>query len=810
MKLLFGCFTASFILILCTNANSQNKLSGVQGQILLQDNILADITTIALIRVRDSSVISTISSQKNGSFIFESVPAGNYIIRVSHVGYQKYVSAPFTVSNTATINLPGIRLHPAVTALKGVTITNKTAYIETRPDKTILNVEKGMLAGGVSALDVLGSAPGVRVNSGGEIFLKGAQKAGIAINGRLVKLSAQDMADLLQNMSSGTISQVELINNPSAKYDAAGAGGLINIIMKKGLDDGFNGSVTPGIGQGNYFRLSSNTGLNYRSGPLNFFANANFNNYDTDHTITTNRYVGNTTRFNVNYFNRQKTYSGSYNFGADYSIDATHTLGFLVMGSFNNSFLNKNTLSAIANNQVPDSALRTLSALNKRIDNINYNLNYSGRLGHTNQTLSADADYNIYNRNSYEDLNSSLYNVHTGLTATPLYYRNEAPTHIVDVSGRVDYVNPISKTRKLEAGLKSLYAKNDNTQSFDNVIGGVHYTDPLISSEFDYKENITSGYINYIATPSAKFNYQLDLRVEHTESDANTVTEQYRIKRSYTDYFPVLMLNYHINANHRLSLNFNRRIDRPNYQELNPIIAYQDKYNFTEGNAYLRPAYQDKIELAHNYKNQFTTTLYASFTKDFYGFSYFSQNDATGTFTVGKINLKQANTFGVSFDAPVDIRSWWNVNFNVDASYQHFVDYAGLLNQTTTDAIFKLNQQLTLPGDIALNIYAQYEVPTYYAIYRYKASYYVSPGASKKLFNKRAALTLSIRDIFNTDRDRYSTDYANLNMMGYDKKETRIYSLSFTYRFGKSTVKASRRHVTGNSDDLKRVVGATN
>lgn len=805
MKLLFGSLTASLLLLLCNHASSQNKVPGISGQVILQNNTFAIAATVCLIRQRDSLLTATTTVLPDGIFKFNNVPAGSYVLSAEYDGYQKNVSNVFTFTDEAQVVVPAIKLIKII-ALKEVVITNKTSYIENRPDKTILNIEKGGLASSVSVLDILGSASGVKVNRDGGVALKGGQQAGVAINGRLLKLSVQDIADQLQNLPAGSISQIELITNPSGRYEAAGAGGIVNIILKKGQNEGFNGSVSSSIGRGNFNRWGSGTNLNYRAGKLNFFGNFNFNDYNTNHTINTHRYIGNTTKFDVSYYNNQKTYSGSYNAGIDYNIDDTHTVGFFATGSFNNSYLNKSTASALSNS-VPDSTLTTLSVLNKRINNINYNLNYNGKLGHSNQTISADADYNRYSRNSFEDLNSVIYYAQAGITSPTSYYRNEAPTHFTDVSGRVDYVNPISKKLRLEAGLQSVYVNSNNNQHFYKLVNNVHYPNTLLSSQFNYNESITSAYINYIATPSTKFGYQLDVRVEHTHSDANSVNDSHRIVRDYTDYFPAVMLNYRADDNHLLALNFNRRIDRPGYQDLNPIIAFQDRYNLTAGNAYLKPAYQDKIEFAHTYRQKYITTLYATFVRDFNNFTYFAQNDATGILVVGKTNLKQARTYGLTFDAPYELSNWWNVNLNIDASYQHYADYAGNLNQNTFDAIFKLNQQITLPADITVNIAAQYEVPTFYAIYHYRSSYYVSPGVGKKLFDKRGSINLTVRDVFNTERDRYSSEYANLSLTGYDKKETRIASLSFTWRFGKSTVKASRKHAAGNAENMKRVTG---
>jgi iron complex outermembrane receptor protein len=810
MRLLFGCLVAGFMLMLSLDVQSQNKFSVVQGRILLQKNLLVDAAAIALVRLRDSAVINTITAGTDGLFKFRNVSPGNYLVRISEQGYQLYYSAPVHISTAGLINLPDVTLKPSITNLKEITINNKKTYIETRPDKTILNVEKAGLATGVSVLDVLAAAPGIKVNSGGDILFKGGQKALIAINGRTVSLSGADLNAQLQNLQSSDIGEIELVANPSAKYDAAGAGGLINIILKKGKNEGFNGSITQGAGYGNFYKLNSGVNMNYRNKKFNFFGSYSFGENNTDHTIITNRYVGTLTNFNVDYYSKQKTYASNYTLGTDFTIDPAHTLGVLIVGSFNNNFINKHTESAIANRGINDSTLTTNAVMNRHVNTVNYNVNYNGQLGHTSQTIAADADYSVYNRNMAEDMNSILYNVQTGTNGKIQHYNNLAPTGVINYSGRIDYVNPIDKSRRLEAGLKSSYAKSDNSQQFDNVTGAVAVINPYLSSRFNYTENITGAYANYIVMPSTKFDYQLDLRVEHTESDADSFIESHRVKRSYTDFFPVATFNYNPSASHHFSLTYNRRIDRPTYQELNPIIAFQDKYNLTAGNAYLRPSYQDRIELKHIYKNKIATSLYAAFVRDAFNFTYFAQNDATAIYVTGKANLKRADTYGLNLNIPAELTTWWNLNADIDASYQRYVDYAGLLNKGTGDAIFKLHQQFLLPAGISLTADGQYEVPTFYNLYHYRASYYVQSSVVKSLFNKRANLSFTMQDIFNTNRDRYSSNYANLNFVGYDKKETQKILLSFTYRFGKTTVKASRKHATGNSDDLKRIIGSGN
>lgn len=803
MKLLLVCLVFGFALISSINARSQNKTSGVQGRLFLQNSLVADAASIVLIRLRDSSLAAGAVIAKDGYFRFNNIAPADYVVRITHVGYLTYVSAPIRVG-TDVVELPSITLTLSPAVLKEVTIANKKAYIDNRSDKTILNIDKGIVASGTSVLEILNTAPGIKVNPGGDIFFKGGLKAAFAINGRLITLSAQDIAAQLQSMQSSGVSTIELIANPGAKYDATGPGGLINIVLKKSAAEGVNGTIDAMAGYGNFSKARSGLNMNYRSGQVNIFGNYSFSNNNTQHAIISDRDVGANTNFYVYYFNHQKSYINNYNGGMDYNIDAGHTIGFLVVGYYYEYILDKNTVSSIGNFGRLDSTLTTTSLLTRTVASTNFNLNYSGKLSHTNQTLSADADFDLFNRRADEDLVSGLLNVRTGGASPTQYFTNFAPTHITTVSGRLDYVNPFSKSAKLEAGAKFITVKSDNKQAFDDITGTTIVPNTKLSSQFTYSEKISSAYATFTGTPSAKFNYQLGLRAEHTESNANTVSEMHQITRSYTDLFPSASFNYSPNPAHRLSLNYLRRIDRPDYQSLNPLIAYQDKYNFTSGNAYLRPAYTDRLELKHIYNDKLTTSVYASFTRDSYSFTYFSQNDATGGFTSGRLNLKQVRTIGANVSMPFDLTKWWNITLDADASYLHFVDYAGKLNRDATDATFLANNTVTLPAGFSMELTGSYEIPTFYYIYEYQSLYFVNSGIRKSLFNNMGAVNFTVEDLLNTSRDRYAVNYLNLRLDGLDKKETRIFRLTFTYRFGKSTVK-SRKHVSGNSDDLKRL-----
>lgn len=811
MKVLTGCLLASFFILVCAHLKAQNKGPGIQGTVYIENNIPADAASIILLRQADSSAVATLVTSKNGAFNFERLAPGNYRVMIKRVGYQRFYSSVIVYLKDQ-FHVPDIHLAASVISLNEVTIIDRKKYIDIRSDKTVLNVEKGVVATGTSALDILSSAPGVRIGNDGEVKYKGGQKALVMINGKPTYLATQDLANQLGNLQGGDIESIELIANPSAKYDAGGTGGVINIILKKGKNVGLNGSLNAGAGYGNFFKYNGGGTINYRNKQFNAFANASFLEGTVDHTIDIDRTVnsfGNSSQFNYRYYNSQKTSSPAYRFGADFFVDSLHTIGFLIYGNHIHSFLDKNTMTDVLNQNVRDSTLNTVAGLTREITTINYNINYSGSIGSNNrQQLSADADYSKYDRNSLEYITGNFYDATSNTNRTPYQFRSTVPTTITISSFRVDYVNNLTSKQKIEAGVKTSYVNSDNDQYFDKLVNNSYVSDPYFSSHFGIKDYINYGYLSY-SKKGKVFDYNAGLRTEVTSSDATSSTaEDNVVNRNYVDWFPQATITYKYGTEgSRISLNYNRRIDRPSYEDLNPIIAYQDKYDYRAGNAFLRPSYQDNIQLTHTYLAKYVTSLYFLKVDNFYNFNYFSQNDITKVYTTTKINLKRMYTYGLNFNAPIEVTDWWNANLNVDASYQRFLDYSGNLNMNTTDVIVKLNQDFTVNKDLTANVKGYYETPTFYGITSLKSSYYASAGFSKKMLHQAGTLSVTLDDIFNTHRDRYTSNFINLNVLGYDKKETRIGRISFIYRFGKKTVKAARAHDAGNSAEKSRIGG---
>ncbi len=816
MKKTFTCLLFILFISIVRYTYAQTKISGLQGKIINENYVAAEAATIVLMRFRDSASIQTTLSDKNGVFAFNNIKADKYLLQITKTGYHKMLSGPYVVNTGRIIVIDSIKMQVATISLNEVVVTDKRKYYEVKPDKTTLNLDRSILATGSTVFNILNTAPGVKVGNNGDIFLRAGLRAAVFINGKQVRLEGDDLTSYLQSLPTADVDQVELIQNPSAKYDASGSGGIINIILKKGKNIGFNGNVTANADYGTFGKGGATFNGNYRSQKLNVFGGLSYKYVKTDHTINNLRNVNATdvTTFDTHYYNTQRTPTLEYHLGTDYFINPTHTIGFLIKGSDESSKLDKQTNTYMSVNGVGDSTITTLSNLKRKKDFINYNVNYAGALGHTKQMLSADADLSILNRHSDEDIISYVYPIasHTPILAqnVPFYnndtLHNTAPTRIINESVKVDYSTPIAKTGKLEAGLKASYVKSDNTQTFNALVNNTYAPVPAFTSQFNYTEKKSAAYVNYIGT-SNKFNYTIGLRVEHLVSDANTPTMSHDVKRDTTALYPSVQLDYKISDSQQLSFIYNHRTEQPAYESLNPTVSYQDNYNYRSGNPFLRPAFVDHFQLSYAGKERYLISLSATTTKDFFDYSYFAQNDATKVLVTTKRNLKRVNNFGIKLALPLQLTRWWDINFNPDFSYYQFKDYQGFLNKWSKDLILDLDQDFKITKTISATLNTHYESSVFYGLSYNKPVFIMNPGISKQILHKAATINLSVSDIFNTYKDRYQTMYRNLDITSYDKKETRIVHLSFVYNFGKRTVKGARKHTTGNGDEVRRMSG---
>jgi len=792
-------------------AYSQTGISGIHGKVSDEKHVAAEAATVILLAAADSSIIKSTPCDDKGIFKINAKP-GKYLLLVSKIGFDQSLTGPYVIELNQNLAANEISLSPHLPQLKEVSITAQRSYVEVKPDRVTLNVQSSIIAEGNSVFEILRQAPGVHAENKGGISIIGRANALVMLDGRPIHLTGQDLADYLQSLPGNTVQQIELITNPSAKYDAAGAG-VINIISKKGTNAGTNFTVSGGGAYGKFGKTNAGLIFNNRMGKINIFGNYNFIYRKTEHTFITDRmidYKNDLSEYNVNYYATQQGYSHNFRVGTDYAISAKHTIGVLISGTINNDNFIKNNVLNITNNGALDSTISTKSKLNRGQNNISYDINYSGKLDTMGKALSADLVYNDVDRHSSEYIDNYFYNSAHVDYRPLLQLQNLSPADIHIWAAKIDYVNPLSKKSRIEAGVKYSWVQSSNDLIFGPKVDGVYQSSPNFSSRFFFKENINSGYLNYI-NKLGKVNLIAGLRVEQTNTSGNgtsAVTES-SVNKSYLDWFPQLQLNYKADDKNDFDISFNRGINRAAYDAVNPFLYFTDLYDYRQGNPNLRPQYSNKIQITHTYNKKLVTSLYAMIVSNFYGFVDYMQNDSTKVSRSTTQNFGTYSIYGIRFYTPLTFTNWWSGNFTADASYQRIKAYPrnGNLNKGTQSVSLASTQNFKLASTLSFELSGDYESPEFYGIGKFKADYYVDAGISQQILHEKGRISLGITDIFNTHRDWSSINYQNLNMTVYDKVETRVVRLNFTYRFGNVSLKVNRRHNAGNEDEQKRAGG---
>ena len=792
-------------------AGAQTKLvkSKITGSVIDNQGKPLDFATIILLKVADSGVVKTSMTDPEGRYSFENIASGEYLITANMMGFKKVISQVFSIGpDNLIVQIPQLKAELDSKNLREVSIVAQKPLIERKMDKLIMNVENTSLAAGSTAMEVLEKAPGVTIDKDDNISMKGKQGVLIMLDGKQTFMSSADVANMLRNMEANQIETIELITSPSARYDAAGTSGIINIKTKKSKSMGLNGTATAGTGYGQTSKYSGGSTLNYRQGKVNAFGNYNYANNGRLNNLNMNRkviYQDTITNFvqNNNWDNRR--FSNSYKAGADYFINKNHTIGFLANGYFNRN--NESTISNVARNNNFSQAEDIVVVGNnvEKYQNAAYNVNYKGTLDTSGKELSIDLDYSDY-RSNHDEIRDNAY---TGTNIEPrsrLMVKNYAPSSIDVKSLKIDYTHPLNKTSKFEAGIKSSVVKTDNDLLLAKLQGSTWVPDADYTNHFLYDENVNAAYLNF-SKEFKKFGLQVGLRAEQTFSKGNSITKNEVVARNYLEFFPSISLSHTINKNHQLGLSYSRRIDRPAYDDLNPFLDFLDEYTFEKGNPYLNPQFTSSFDLSHTFKGSITTSLNYSHTVDVMTTVTEQEDKTLKTFAIER-NLDEQNIYGLNVSAPVPVQKWWNITNNVQVFHISFKSKSenGDLNAGQMAMTYNMDHSFTINKTFTADLSAQYQSPIQYGVFEIGSQMSMNAGLRKTFINNKMNIKLSVNDLLNSrNANRISTTYQNMDLNFRQKDETRIARLTFSYRFGKNEVKAARKRATGLEDEANRM-----
>ena len=667
------------------------------------------------------------------------------------------------------------------------------------------------MAAGATALEVLERSPGVVVDQQNDrLQLRGKAGVIVQIDGKQTYLSQTELMNLLRNTPSDNIEKIELITNPSAKYDAAGNSGIINIKFKKNKNFGTNGNFSLGAGYSRYGRGNGSLSLNHRQGKINIFGNGSFfagKGFNDNNIYRKIPYEGNVTIFD----NKTKRIWESQNYsarvGLDYSISDKTTVGVLASAFFNDW----SNPQGVATTQILDGNLDlqrsfiTTTNSAQKLKNATANVNVKHKFDDTGKELTFDADYVHYGGESFNNLNTTYFKPGGAMEGTPDLVRNQMPSVINIGVAKLDYVQTLGKG-KFETGLKTSYVASDNNMTFE-VKQDVWTIDPARTNQFKYTENINAAYVNYGGKLGAKTSYQLGFRAEHTHSVGNSVTLNDVRDRNYLNLFPSVFLSRQLDSSNVLNFSYSRRIDRPNYQSLNPFEFYLDPYTFQRGNPNLRPQYTHAVQITHVYKNFLNTSLSYSRINDLIASEVPHQIASENKTYVTTENLDNQDNLNLTVSLPIPVAKWWTMQANFTGSYNRYKTYY-------QDALYDVEQfnynvnasnQFKMGNDWSAELSGWYNSRSVFGFFVSKPQGMVNLGLQKSIWEKRGTLRLNVSDIFWTNKFRGTSEFQDVSLRVRSTWPSRQVRLTFTYRFGNQNVKGARQRNTG-ADDLQQRV----
>lgn len=801
MKTFFISLSAAFVL-LCTTVLAQTKIT---GEIQDKSGKGVSFATVMLLKAKDSTLVKGAITSESGHYELETLAKGRFLVAAQQIGYQKVYSAPFDIADANNnLTIPVLQTTEISQNLNEVKIVQKKPFVEQQIDRMVVNVENSIVSAGGTALEILEKSPGVTIDRQNDrIQFKGRQGVMIMLDGKLQQISMQDLMNLLQSMPSDNIEKIELISTPPAKYDAAGNAGLINIVLKKNKNFGTNGSYTLGAGYGRYEKLNASLNFNHRNAKYNVFGSMSgfhgrmWNMQDIDRTIA---YRDQITYFDQNSPRVGKPQNLNFRTGIDFFLNKKTTLGVLATGFVNSFQMNGiSSTDILDRNRTLTSRFETDGHNKMLLNNLTGNVNFKRDLG-KGRELTADIDYSRFNGDASNELTTDYFTPDNRLTNRELV-RNLMPSTINISAAKVDYIQPLKKG-KFEAGWKSSLVNTDNDMRFELGVDNQWKLDPTRSNRFKYDENINAAYTNLSTQLNAKTSLQLGLRAEHTHSRGHSVTLNNIVDRNYVNLFPSVFVSRQLDSSNTLNVSYSRRIDRPNYRDLNPFVFFLDPYTFQEGNPNLRPQITNAIQVTHVFKGFLSTSLGYSRINDVIANQIPKQIAAENKTFITTENLDHQDSYNLTVSLPMPIKKWWMMQSNISAFYNRFRSfyYGADLDVSQLGASVFVNNSFTLPKGYTAELSGFWNSPTQYNLLQARAQGQISMGLAKSFWNKKGSLRLNINDVFFLNRFEGTVKYQDLNFRVLSRWESRQARVSFTYRFGNQNVKAARQRSTSTED----------
>lgn len=757
---------------------ANEPIGRVSGRVIDKD--LNEPIPYATIIINDTqgNLVSGNTSQDDGSFSIEKVPAGDYIFMVQFIGYKTFTQNITISSRNANIDIGVVALEAEVSELDDVTVLAERSTIEQRIDRKVINVGKDLTTLGPSASDIMGNLPTLTVDQDGNIAMRGNENVRILVDGKPTNIPA---SQLLRQIPSTSIKSIELITNPSAKYDPEGMSGIINIVLHKNTNLGFNGNLNAGVNRGENTRYNGSLDLNYRSGKFNFFGNLGGNLGKRKNTGLIEN-LTNDSREEITILSDNMSYL--YKVGVDFYMNDKNTFSF---------YTNQNQFEGETSGDVKILFLnndQTNIFQDFLFDNNNvsstYNFVYKRDMEKEGHNIELEVDYNIIDSrdNAMFEFNDEA----TGFED----YTDRTNNDIENITANLDYVNPLTEKTKLEMGAEARIRTSENIYNTTNP--------GLANADFNYDNNIYSFYTTF-GQDFEKWSYQLGARLEQYDVVA-TYNDLKIFEDDYITVYPTAFTSYKITDMQTLQLSFGRRVDRPGLQQVNPVRDFSSPRITVAGNPQLDPQFTNSLELNYllNFEKGNLTAggFYRVINNEINQTLLEDPEDPTRlllTFANGEDN----SAYGAEFSGSIKPFKWWSINPSFEVYTQNIRGIIGpqFVEVENTAWNARINQNFNLSKNFSFQVFGLYRSPQQLLQIRTEEFYFVNSGVRYTFLNDKATLSVNVNDIFNTQEFSFIADLP-YRQRGTFKPESQTVYVGFSYRFGGGKESALKRK---NRDD---------
>lgn len=834
----FSLILTVFYLFINTLALAQRPDGGGQGQGQGQGEPIGELkgvvadkqskaelpyANVVVYRQRDSSIVAGTITNEKGAFSFTKLPYGKLYLMIQFVGYPVFTVDSVMIKPAApAVNLGTIYITSSTVALDEFVVTAQKAALEFNLDRKVINIDASIAAESSTAAEIMQTIPSVSIDIDGNVSLRGSGNVIILVDGR------PSMYTSLDQLPASMIESIELITNPSARYDPDGTSGMINIVLKKKRQPGYNGMVSLNAGTGNKYNGSLN--FNYRQNKVNIFADMSgrmfamkgYSNLDRATTL------GDT----ILMLEQKQTFKNNGRFGTirtgfDYFMNNRNTLSAsaaLNLRQFNNTQDNgyKNSIETAGINQLYNYF--TQGTNNKNGGNgYEFGLNYKKTFEKKIQELVVDLFWSSSDWNTLSNLRRDYFNTNLEPTGADPFLQNiNNLTGRQNATAQLDYVQPVGNGGRLETGYKFAWNMNQLDYymfSFDYPSQG-WINDTLATNKFSYDEQIHSAYLIYSNTIKEKFKYQFGVRAEQAGRHGMQHTTNEEFHMDTLNFFPSAHLKYDLSQNHSFQLSYSRRINRPNARVLNPFINYSDPVNLTSGNPYLIPEFINSYELGYSLfanKTVITPTIFYRNTEGLVSRVMNVENNGITSITTF-MNINNEEAYGVELIVSRDLLKWWKMN----ANYSHyrtqlFGDMVDTRTNDNTSWTFKLNSTMKLPKTLEIQATFNYNSPQIFtggmSNYRFfyssggigiqSANYFFDVSLKKNVLKDKGSITLRVSDVFKTikfDMESYGDNFVSTIER---RRDSRVAFIGFSYRINEYKRPKPSKRTEGGMDDME-------